>query len=348
MKLQLALLAALVASVSAEPIRLITWTENQAVDTKFDISQPEELPSWNEAAVDQEAPVAPMVGGKPCHGKSSESGPLSSLLSRLGFTSIPDSAISRTEHEQLDRAHHEQSLDVQRESLLAALRSRLSGYVPFLEGGSRIPAPYAEAEAGEWKIAQNDRTPEIKWWRRAKNGRWEVKEGAGEWRVSAKGERPPKFSGVGVPAEKSMHGGSRHGWKHNHKGFSFVRLRKASEHLSPLESAALAIVLGAGIGSLFHLLVISFVLFSRRFGFCLGPRFGRFGRHCSGKSEERRARRAARKAERKANKEAKAARKTEGTVRLEGEDRLGELEELPAYQDAEQAPLLDEKVDSQV
>ncbi|WVQ72248.1 hypothetical protein IAR50_001797 [Cryptococcus sp. DSM 104548] len=352
MKLQLAVIAALVASVSAEPIRLITWTENQAVDTKFDIAQPEEVSPWSEVAVDQEAPIAPMVGGKPCHGQSFKSGPLSSLLSRLGLSSISYSAISNTENdEQVDQAIPKQpiGLDAQRESLLATLRSRLPGHIPFLEGGVRIPTPYSGVEPAEWKPAENDRTPEIKWWRPAKNGRWEVKEGAGEWRVASKGERPPKFSGMGVPAEKAKHGGSRKGWKHHHhKGFSLARLHKALKHLSAVESTALAFVIGAGIGSLLHLFFISLVLFSRQFGFCLGPRFDKFGRRCSHKSEEKRARRAAKKAERKARKEKRKAGKIEGTLRLEGEDRLGEAEELPAYHDNEQAPLLDEKVDSPV
>jgi hypothetical protein len=75
------------------------------------------------------------------------------------------------------------------------------------------------------------------------------------------------------------------------------RLHRAMRNLRPAESLALAFVLGAGLGSIFHMLFMVTLLLTRRI------RCGRMSK------EERRARRAERR-----------ARRSAGAIRLEGED----------------------------
>lgn len=96
-------------------------------------------------------------------------------------------------------------------------------------------------------------------------------------------------------------------------------------NLRPAESLALAFVLGAGLGSILHMVFMLTLLLSRRI------KCGRLTK------EERQARRQARR-QRRADK--KAAKK--GGVRLEGDDeaicvlRAPEVEEgLPRYEDGE-------------
>jgi hypothetical protein len=93
-------------------------------------------------------------------------------------------------------------------------------------------------------------------------------------------------------------------------------------HLSPLEAIILAFVLGAGIGSIMHLIFMLFLISIRRIRGARSPR-------CQ-------ARRAAKKERREARKAAKAAKRAgingNGQVRLEGEENE---EVLPSYADGE-------------
>lgn len=89
-------------------------------------------------------------------------------------------------------------------------------------------------------------------------------------------------------------------------------------HLSPPEAITLAFVLGAGIGSIMHLIFMLFLISIRRIR--------------GGRSPRCEARRAARRERRQARKDAKAARN--GGVRLEGEENVSE-EVLPSYADGE-------------
>lgn len=93
-------------------------------------------------------------------------------------------------------------------------------------------------------------------------------------------------------------------------------------HLSPPEAITLAFVLGAGIGSIMHLVFMIFLISLRRIR-------GHAG--CRRSSASREERRAARKERREARKAAKAAKK-EGRVRLEGEEQE---EVLPSYAEGE-------------
>lgn len=97
------------------------------------------------------------------------------------------------------------------------------------------------------------------------------------------------------------------------------RLHRAMLHLSPAEAITLAFVLGAGIGSIMHLIFMLFLISIRRI---------RGGGCRSVRSE---ARRAARRERRQARKAAKAAKRV-GEVRLEGEENE---EVLPSYEDNE-------------
>jgi len=94
------------------------------------------------------------------------------------------------------------------------------------------------------------------------------------------------------------------------------RLHRAILHLTPPEAIALAFVLGAGIGSIMHLIFMFFLISIRRF------RGQGRGKRCKERRERRRMRKEARKA-------AKLTR--------DGKIVLAEVEGevLPSYQDGE-------------
>lgn len=98
-------------------------------------------------------------------------------------------------------------------------------------------------------------------------------------------------------------------------------------HLSPPEAITLAFVLGAGIGSIMHLIFMIFLISIRRL---------RGHAECHG-SMSREARRAARRERREARKAAKAA-KREGRLRLEGAEQD---EVLPSYAEGETERLVE-------
>ena len=93
------------------------------------------------------------------------------------------------------------------------------------------------------------------------------------------------------------------------------RLHRAILHLTPPEAIALAFVLGAGIGSIMHLIFMFFLISIRR-----------FRGHGSGGCKERRERRRMRKEARKAAK-----------LTRDGKIALAEVEGevLPSFQDGE-------------
>jgi hypothetical protein len=91
------------------------------------------------------------------------------------------------------------------------------------------------------------------------------------------------------------------------------RLHRAISSLTPTEATIFAFVIGAGIGSIFHLIFMLFLISVRRMR----------GSKCKSREERREARRARR--------EARAATKSEGALKLVG----GEGEVLPAYGEGE-------------
>lgn len=162
---------------------------------------------------------------KPCHGA------LSTFWSYMGWNRMSSSTTSTLgRHKGKGRfmkdqpghkhkhKHHGKLIDEQqRHGLLDSLRSYFPGYTPYLLGGAaassstpsehHIPSehyiPYMTSEELN-TVVYIDRTPEIKWWRPATGlrGKWEVKEGMGEWRAAKKGERPPSR---GRKREKFFH-----------------------------------------------------------------------------------------------------------------------------------------------
>lgn len=120
-------------------------------------------------------------------------------------------------HKHKHKHHAKLIEEQQRHGLLDSLRSYFPGYTPYLLGGAaassstpsehHIPSehyiPYMTSEELN-TVFYIDRTPEIKWWRPATGlrGKWEVKEGMGEWRAAKKGERPPSR---GRKREKFFH-----------------------------------------------------------------------------------------------------------------------------------------------
>ena len=97
------------------------------------------------------------------------------------------------------------------------------------------------------------------------------------------------------------------------------RLHRALHNLKSAESIAFAFVLGAGIGSILHLIFMLFLISFRHFR-CARP--------------DRAERRAARKARRAARRE--------GGVKLRGEEgEVVESESLPSYEEGEGAKLVE-------
>ena len=90
-------------------------------------------------------------------------------------------------------------------------------------------------------------------------------------------------------------------------------------HLSPPEAITLAFVLGAGIGSIMHLVFMLFLISIRRL------RGVRRSRGCE-----------ARRAERRQRKEARRAAKREGRLRLTDDNSTQQGQEvLPSYAEGE-------------
>ncbi|WVQ82892.1 hypothetical protein IAT38_005028 [Cryptococcus sp. DSM 104549] len=333
MKLSLALLAVLVASTSATPVRLITTTSDLEL-TPEDVSvyPPEALADAISPPdiTSNPTPVATAEAHaekKPCHGAS----PLTSLLSRLGLT-MPASRVieisagpSSHPHPHRARPHgHDGHSQTNRESLFEAWRQHLADHVPSLSTSRILPL------MGDESIEEGrhlDRTPEIKWWRPAGEGKWEVKDGQGEWRVPRRGEKPPRTG-----REKDR----KHGLRR--QGNVLFRLHRALKHLTHAESIALALVTGAGIGSILHFILMIVILTVRRL---------------RSSPEDRLSRRAARRAARKARKDARKAAK-HGALYLAGEEHVpGQVEkvvvhdeELPVYDEGEDAHLVCEKYEA--
>ena len=97
------------------------------------------------------------------------------------------------------------------------------------------------------------------------------------------------------------------------------RLERALSSLTPTEATIFAFVIGAGIGSILHLIFMLFLITTRRMR----------GLKCKSRQERREARRARR--------EARAASKSEGALKMVG----GEGEVLPAYGEDEGGKLVE-------
>ncbi|KGB75572.1 hypothetical protein CNBG_1410 [Cryptococcus deuterogattii R265] len=373
MKISIALIAALAASANASPIRLIVASEPDAKSFDVGINSPEtEFPrlSAEKSPLDQ-LRAGTVVEKKPCHGA------LSTFWSYMGWNGMSSSTTSTLgRHKGKERfmkdkpghkhrhKHHAKLIDEQqRHGLLDSLRSYFPGYTPYLLGGAaassstpsehHIPSehyiPYMTSEELN-TIFYIDRTPEIKWWRPATGlrGKWEVKEGMGEWRAAKKGERPPSREHKGHKREKFFH-----------------RLRRSLDNLTFLESLAIALVIGIGLGSIAHLIMMLFILSCRRLGLAIfsGARFG-FGFRFPQCSREQM--RTGEEAERKGEKETQKAiiesddrqmieKKEEEQSRGQAEIKLSERDEvvsegtrfedecLPEYEEGEDAPFFKEK-----
>ncbi|KIR50780.1 hypothetical protein I315_06722 [Cryptococcus gattii Ru294] len=370
MKISIPLIAALAASANASPVRLIVASEPDAKSFDVGINNPEtEFPRLSA----EKSPLDQLHSGmvaekKPCHGA------LSTFWSYMGWNEMSSSTTSTLgRHKGKGRfmkdqpghkhkhKHHAKLIDEQqRHGLLDSLRSYFPSYTPYLLGGAaassstpsehRIPSehyiPYMTSEELN-TVFYIDRTPQIKWWRPATGlrGKWEVKEGMGEWRAAKKGERPPSR---GRKREKFFH-----------------RLRRSLDNLTFLESLAIALVIGIGLGSIAHLIMILFILSCRRLGLASfsGPRFG-FGfrfPQCS-REQMRTSEEAEPKEEKETQKAATEAsdrqmieKKEEEQSRGQAEIKLPERDEvipggprfedecLPEYEEGEDAPFFKEK-----
>lgn len=143
------------------------------------------------------------------------------------------------------------------------------------------------------------------------------------------------------------------------------RLRRSLDNLTFLESLAIALVIGIGLGSIAHLIMMLFILSCRRLGLAIfsGARFG-FGFRFPQCSREQM--RTGEEAERKGEKETQKAitesddrqmieKKEEEQSRGQAEIKLSERDEvvsegtrfedecLPEYEEGEDAPFFKEK-----
>lgn len=182
---------------------------------------------------------------KPCHGQAkiqsaasadnegAPYGPIGALLTRLGFA--PDHPAGAVLSPDLD--NDESRKESTRQSVLEEWRSHveeiLHDAVPILEGGVvRILNTNANAEDvyahAHEQAQEEDELNDVKWWRVAEGGKWEVKEGNGEWRVPRRGERPPMgksankptrvpYSLLGAGGDEGRHGGVAHAHAHHGK-----------------------------------------------------------------------------------------------------------------------------------
>ncbi|KAK8844758.1 hypothetical protein IAR55_006608 [Kwoniella newhampshirensis] len=321
MKFSLALLATLAVSTSATPIpiRIITITSPDTFLPSEEVVASLPHPHSDDRPLPHRPPIVPTnqeAGpSRPCHG-----GPLGSLLSRLGLSAsspVIDSSFAEKGKDESDR-----SLNIL-EKWRSMVHDAEDTIVPILEGGIvKIIPSYTTVtnEDGEstpvnvHKSKNGDKTPEIKWWRPVRGGRggWEVKDGQGEWRKPRRGEHPPRRSDrpqVEVQSTEQHHH-HHHGYSHTH-GHSFdgpeatvVRFHRALNHLTRVESTALALVIGVGLGSIVHLLFMVCLLSFRRMRYT-----------CKAKREE-------------------------SKIRLEGEEAvLVAAETLPAYEEAQHEEL---------
>lgn len=370
MKISIPLIAALAASANASPLRLIVASEPDAKSFDVGMNNPEiEFPRLPAEKSPLDQLHSDMVAEKkPCHGA------LSTFWSYMGWNRMSSSTTSTLgRHKGKGRfmkdqpghkhkhKHHGKLIDEQqRHGLLDSLRSYFPGYTPYLLGGAaassstpsehHIPSehyiPYMTSEELN-TVFYIDRTPEIKWWRPATGlrGKWEVKEGMGEWRAAKKGERPPSR---GRKREKFFH-----------------RLRRSLDNLTFLESLAIALVIGIGLGSIAHLVMMLFILSCRRLGLAIfsGPRFG-FGfrfPQCSreqmrtGEEAERKEEKETQKATTEASDRQMIEKEEEEQSRGQAEIKLPERDEviaggprfedecLPEYEEGEDAPFFKEK-----
>lgn len=204
------------ASANASPLRFIVATEPDTESLDIDIiNHGTEFPRLSA----EKLPLDQLHSGvvaekKPCHGA------LSNFLGYMGWNSASQSSAPfppapRTHRDKgkgrlakdesrlkFKHKHHAKLInEQQRYGLFDTLRSYFPGYTPYLLGGAAassstpsenfVPHMISEELNTVYRI---DLTPEIKWWRPAKNGhrKWEVKEGMGEWRAAKKGEKPPR------------------------------------------------------------------------------------------------------------------------------------------------------------
>ncbi|WRT63212.1 uncharacterized protein IL334_000115 [Kwoniella shivajii] len=326
MKFSLAILAALAAStsVSAIPFRVYALSSEPIPSPDEVTFRPTEPHHDLEHGKEMEdSPIVPIISSMPCHEHAPTSNDKwTSLFEKLGFTR------SSRAHDQ-DR---EESVHSVREKLLSHIHEMNNQVVPFPEGGSIKSHPIngiaEETNMIESEIENDsERKDGLKWWRKLDENKWIVKSGLqGNWRVPNHDEHPPKthyhhnHEVKQAEPENNYHHSHRHGHGHGH-GHRHVsktisaRLNRALKNLKPVESIALAFVIGAGLGSIIHFFFMIFLL-SFRF----------FKAGCPNKAE-RRARRAARRQARKAGRTAEGVAPSTQHA-LEEEEAL-----LPPYQE---------------
>ncbi|WVW81271.1 hypothetical protein I302_103262 [Kwoniella bestiolae CBS 10118] len=293
----IALLAALAASASATPLRVITLTSDS-------------LPPLDEIK------TLPIEAHKPCHGHghAKPDGPLGSLLSKLGFGRPNNHKFE----EKMENIH---------DSLMDHFKEHMheveSKVIPFLEGGSvRLHPLEDQLEESELTLPSPPSGDELKIWRYLEDDKWLIKSGTnGEWRVPNEEERPPRVVVHHANEIEDNSEGEHHHHGHGHGRGKWMaktmtgRLHRALKNLKPLESICLAFVIGAGLGSIIHFFFMLFLL---------SFRYLRAG--CPSR-EERRARRAARHQARRERRK--------GSVRFADQVQVAEEEELlPAYEAA--------------
>ncbi|OWZ73112.1 hypothetical protein AYX14_01365 [Cryptococcus neoformans] len=359
MKISIALVAALAASANASPVRLIVASEPDAESFDINIINPDtEFPRLSSGGLplDQQHPGV-VAEKKPCHGT------LSTFLGYMGWNSASRSSATfpsppSAHHRKKDKGkgrfakdesrlkfkhkHHANLInEQQRHGLLDTLRSYFPGYTPYLLGGaaasSSIPSehsiPHVTSEELN-TVFRIDLTPDIEWWRPAEggHGKWEVKKGMGKWHAAKKGEKPPRS---GKHKDRKS------------KDF-FRRLRRSLHNFTFLESVAISLVIGAGVGSIACLIMMLFILCCRRLGLSIlsGPRFG-FGSKSGMSKEMQNAITEADCQQMVSEKEGQV--KGQGGIKLFERDEVipegtrFEDEHLPEYEEGEDAPFIKEK-----
>lgn len=277
--------------------------------------------------------IMPMpMPAHPCPGKMRQSSPFSDLFGRLGLAR-PGPVHHEHHHDHaswLDPAVHRSGDGDGENDKGSMLVEGWKHHVEEMFGGAKKILPIMEG--GDVKILPFEEGDDVEGApRREHHGHGHHDGGRG------KHLRP--------------HGG--HHWRHKSTSFgsryvsppysrtltypiemltiNTVRLHRAMLHLSPPEAVTLAFVLGAGIGSIMHLIFMVFLISIRRIR-------GARGMSCAERRQARRERREARRA-------VKAAKK-QGKVRLEGAEHEHQLqhqheEVLPSYAEGESDRLVE-------
>lgn len=292
MKFSMTILAALAAStsISASPVKRV-YTLADAFLSE-DMQEPDTISLSEAETIEFPVEDRPCTHGDDCHSSSSSSSgsifsPIDALISKIGIAADhPSQAEEIFAQSQVNMINHDQVEDVG--SVFEEWKSHLEEMFREAAFQDDVVVSVEEEETPEVEV-EEDELNDVKWWRVAEGGKWEVKSGNGKWREARNGEKPP----MGKPIPKSTrlqaeeaeeegalerhhhHGHNHHhsqaqadahAHHHHHNVASTLtgRLQKVIRNLQPIEAIAFALVLGAGFGSIAHAIFMFALITLRR------------------------------------------------------------------------------------